>query len=84
VKPTRYEILRDVVNGSKLPLKECPVRVWTLLDEKGFEERGPVHWHTAFLEDRYHDWDWKNGTFRFYGHSGEPGDKQNLIIVYEL
>jgi hypothetical protein len=82
--PKRYEIVRDVINGSRIQLNECPVRVWTLLNEEGFKERGLIHWDTAFLEDKMHDWDWRNGQFHFYGHSDTPGSLQTLLIIYEL
>jgi hypothetical protein len=85
MKPKEYEILRQVTNSSqfRISLLHRPREVWTLLDEDGFNQVGTVHWHTAFLEDRIHDWDWHEGEFRFYGHSGEPGDKHDLLLIYE-
>jgi hypothetical protein len=82
--PTKYEILRDVENSSsiRIPLEKRPQAVWTLLNEEKFLQVGLIHWETAFIEDSMHDWDWHDGQFRFYGHSGAPGDKHDLVIVY--
>lgn len=85
MKPKRYEILRGVENShtSKTPVPEQPIQVWTLLDEEEFNRIGLVHWRTAFIEDVLHDWSWGNGILRFYGHSGAPGEKHDLVLVYE-
>ena len=81
--PGDYEILRGVVNGAAfVSLQRCPKKVWTLLDEEKLKRIGVVHWHSAFLEDRMHDWDWKDGQFRFYGHSGEKGEIHDLLVEY--
>jgi len=80
--PADYEILRGVVNGSSMPLARCPRQVWTLMNEEKLHKIGLVHWHSAFLEDKMHDWDWRDGQFRFYAHSGEVGEAHDLVIVY--
>lgn len=84
-KPKRYIILRGVNNHhtSQTAVAEEPFQVWTLLDETEFEKVGLVHWRTAFIEDRMHDWNWRNGVLRFHGHSGAPGEKHDLVLVYE-
>jgi hypothetical protein len=83
--PKRFEILRQVENGSKTPilLPESPVQVWTLLNEEKFNEVGLVHHFSGFIEDSMHDWHWINGKFFFHGHSSGRGDKQDLVIIYE-
>ena len=83
--PKRFEILRRVDNSSRsqTPLAERPKQVWTLLNEAMFNEIGLKHWYSAFIEDPIHDWDWRDGVLYFYGHSGEPGDKHDLVVVYE-
>lgn len=84
--PKRYTILRQVVNDYKVAaeMPEKPVQVWTLIDEEKFNQIGLKHWESAFMEDRGHDWDWQEGRFRFYGHSGARGEIHDLIIVFEL
>lgn len=85
-------ILRGVENGAK---KATPLppgvttsnlkQVWTLLNEAKFNIVGLVHFKTAFLEDRMHDWDLsKDGGLRFYGHSGSKGEMHDLVLVYEV
>ena len=82
--PKRYEILRGVVNGGPWqPLPEPPLQVWTLLNEHDFLVYGLRHGYSAFIEDTMHGWDWRKGQFKFYGHSGGPGELHNLVIVYE-
>lgn len=80
----------DVVNDQQiqveLPVK--PYQVWTVIDKPKLcleinEGGKPRHLHTAFMEDWWHDWQWKNGIFRFYGHSGKRGDKHELLLVYK-
>lgn len=86
----KYVILKDVVNGGpavKLPkpvTKENIEQVWTVLNETKLKVMGLVHHHSAFLEDRMHDWDLtKDGKLRFYGHSGGKDDVHTLAIVYK-
>lgn len=83
--PKEYVILRDVENEArtKIPMVKKPVQVWTLIDESKLKEVGLKHHVSAFIEDQFHDWDWKDGEFRFYGHSGARGEKHDLVIVYE-
>jgi hypothetical protein len=85
MKAIRYEILRDVVSSSRvsMPLTEKPVRVATLINEPDFLERGGemMHNKNVFLEDRFHDWDWKDGKFTYYTRIAEKAD---VLIVYEI
>jgi hypothetical protein len=87
----KYIILRGVPNNS---LKKTPLpkplnaknirQVSTLLNEEKLKEFGVVHFHSAFIEDRMHDWDiTKKNELRFYGHSGEKDDLHDLVIVFE-
>lgn len=83
--------MRDVENNSsvKVSMPEKPLQVWTIYDldldkaKTAIDTRGLIHNQTAFVDDRMHDWDWKDGIFRFYSHSGHKGEKHNLAIVYE-
>ncbi|HDR9103673.1 TPA: hypothetical protein QDB04_000394 [Burkholderia vietnamiensis] len=79
----RFEILRNVKAGSKVPLVEKPVRVATLINEARFEESGHrmVHHETVFLEDQHHDWSWRNGVFSYYTRVAEEAD---VLVVYEV
>ncbi|MBU9200329.1 hypothetical protein KTD31_03045 [Burkholderia multivorans] len=78
----RFEILRGIKAGSKVPLAEKPVRVATLIDEAKFEALGHrmVHHQTVFFEDQYHDWTWTNGVFTYYTRVAEEAD---VLVVYE-
>lgn len=80
---SKYVIIYNVINGSRILVKNKPFRVWTLLNENHFKQFGPIHLKNAFLEDRFHDWDWKSNVLHFYGHSGNPGEKHNLILEYK-
>ena len=80
-----YEILRGVeANGRKsLELARQPKRVATMINEEKFRELGNamVHNATVFLEDRMHDWNWRNGQFRYYTRVAEKAD---VLVVYEI
>jgi hypothetical protein len=39
-----------------------------------------IHWRNVFVEDKMHDWDVHNGFFKFYAHSGNKGDKHDLLL----
>lgn len=83
LKATDYEILRGVrASGlAQIPLDRQPVRVATLLDEKAFnEDQYLIHMKTVFLEDRLHDWDWRNGLFRYYTRVADVAD---VLVIYE-
>lgn len=72
-------------------------QVWTVLDEEklftqfdpqtgqpkkvDLQEVKPRHWHSAFLEDRVHDWAVHKGVFNFYAHSSEVGSRVTLLVV---
>lgn len=86
----KYVLIEGVVNGGdavKLPkpvTKQNIEQVWTLLNKDKLESMGLVHFHSAFLEDRMHDWDLnRKGELRFYGHSGGKGDVHTLVVVYK-
>ena len=85
LKARRYEILRQVDARSRtsLELPENPVRVATIINEKDFLEGGCVlrHNRNVFLEDRQHDWSWKNGQFRYFTRIADVAD---VLIIYEL
>lgn len=84
LKALRYEILRNVKASGliKIPMAEMPVRVATLLDEAAFlEDQRMIHNRTVFLEDRTHDWDHRDGEFRYYTRIAEVAD---VLVVYEI
>lgn len=84
LKATDFEILRDVqANGlRKIPLARQPVRVATLVNEAKFmRDHFMVHHKTVFFEDRLHDWDWRDGEFRYYTRIAEKAD---VLVVYAL
>ena len=84
LKAIEYEILRNVeANGRiKIPLQRQPVRVATLLDEEEFlKDKLMRHNRTVFLEDRTHDWDWRNGNFTYYTRIAMQAD---VLIAYEV
>ena len=84
LKALRFEILRDIKASclATIALAEQPVRVATLIDEKAFlADQFLVHNKTVFLEDRTHDWEWRDGLFRYYTRVAERAD---VLIIYEL
>lgn len=85
MKALDFEILRDVeANGLlTIDLPRKPVRVATMINEALFEQTGHTlqHQRTVFLEDKYHDWDWKDGKFRYYTRVAKRAD---VLVVYEL
>lgn len=84
LKAIDYEILRGLRANSllKVPLARKPIRVATLIDEAAFErEKLLIHNETVFLEDRFHDWDWADGAFRYYTRVAESAD---VLVVYEI
>lgn len=84
LKAVEFEILRNVkANGLiHIPLERQPVRVATLLNEQMFlRDHFLVHNQTVFLEDRVHDWDWRDGKFRYYTRIAEEAD---VLVVYVL
>lgn len=79
---TDYEILRGVKASclNRIPLQRKPVRVATIIDEDKFLENCEMrHWHTVFLEDKSHDWDWRDGSFYYYTRVSERAD---VLVVY--
>lgn len=85
MKALDFEILRNVeANGLlTIDLPRKPVRVATMINEALFEQTGHTlqHQRTVFLEDRYHDWDWKDGKFRYYTRVAKRAD---VLVVYAL
>lgn len=85
---TEYLVLRGLVSSSqvRVPLERKPLRVATLLDEAKFLASGcqMKHFHTVFLEDQTHDWNWQDGMFRYYSRCGGPEDKLDVLIVYAM
>lgn len=84
LKAIEFEILRDVkASGlNKIPLPRQPVRVATLMDEDAFKrDQFMIHNRTVFLEDRMHDWDWRDGEFRYYTR---VADRADVLVVYEI
>lgn len=84
LKATDYTILRGVQanGGINIPLDRQPVRVATLIDEAGFKrDQLLVHNKTVFLEEKFHDWNWRNGQFRYYTRVAEVAD---VVVVFAL
>lgn len=83
LQAVNFEILRGVeANGRiALDLPRKPVRVATLIDEAAFNDGNLlIHNGTVFLEDRTHDWDWRDGKFRYYTRVAKVAD---VVVVYE-
>lgn len=86
---TQYEILRGVSPASRTPCKvqpsKTPVRVGLLLNERKFVDSGGLiaHHDTLFLDDRMHDWDWRNGVFFYYGHGLGLGEVGDIVVILE-
>jgi hypothetical protein len=81
----RYTLLTNVNADHRInyAMPEEPVRVAALLVEPVVFEANPmlIHRMTVFLEDKMHDWHWRNGIFRYSGCVREfPG---MLVVVYE-
>lgn len=84
LKAIDFEILRGMkANGLiRVPLERQPVHVATLLDEDAFNVGFYlVHRKTVFLEDRFHDWDWSDGTLRYYTRVADVAD---VLVVYKI
>ncbi|WP_157643861.1 hypothetical protein [Burkholderia ubonensis] len=81
---TDYEILRAVPADGRsrgIPVARRPVRVATLLNEARFIDAGAalIHHDTVFLEDRIHDWDYRDGHFRYYTRVAQVAD---VVLVF--
>lgn len=84
LKAIEFEILRAVKASGlvKIPLPRQPVRVATLLDEDAFKrDQFLIHNRTVFLEDRIHDWDWREGALRYYTRVADCAD---VLVVYQI
>lgn len=61
-----------------LSVADEPKRIWTLFQHVEKSEPPtlpfvPQHNLNAFLEDKTHDWNWKNGVLRYYSRvAGSP------------
>lgn len=81
LKAIDFEILRGVKAGSVVDLRRQPVRVATMINEAAFAtDHYLVHHKTVFLEDRHHDWTWRDGKFRYYSRVADVAD---VLVVYE-
>lgn len=87
IQATDYEILRDVVASIavKRPMDRMPKRVAVLLNEAEFKRSKGVldHLNSVFLDDRNHDWLWKDGFFHYFSHAVHVGGKADVVIAYE-
>lgn len=83
LRATDYVILKDVKASGlkKIPMERKPIRVATIVSHEKFEEldHQMVHWVTVFFEDKMHDWDWRDGEFRYYTRVAETAD---VLVVY--
>ena len=84
-----FEVLRQVRSDglgmcTKQPRAQ-PVRVCVLLNEAEFKNSGYAlhHLKTVFIDERVHDWDWRNGVFYYYSHVLGKTDKADILVVYE-
>lgn len=73
VEPTRQEVVffpKEAFGSHRkgIPLAEKPQRIWTAMptDVKPELPVKMVHLQTGFLEDFLHDWNYHNGTLRYY------------------
>lgn len=90
LKATEYTILRDVKRGEKVSVPVKPARVATLLNEAKFDTLGAlmIHHETVFFESETHDWDWKDGEFKFgsrvFGDEDDPEfGPLDVVLVYQ-
>lgn len=82
LKATDFQILRGVkaCGRTKIPLERKPLRVCTLLDEAEFsKDQALIHHLTVFFEDKMHDWDWRDGDFRYYTRVKESAD---VLVIF--
>lgn len=70
-----------------IPVKQMPVRVALLINEKRFVEgRGIAqHRETIFILDRMHDWEYseKHNAIRVYG-TIDPESPLDIVVAYEI
>lgn len=69
-----------------VPMEREPDRVWTLFlvrEEGDLPElpMKPQHRVNAFLEDKIHDWNWRNGKFRYVSRVSDG--EQWLLLEYK-
>lgn len=84
---SHYEILRGVSSTSRRPCdaqpSREPIRVAFLLDEAAFVAKGLIaHHKTVFLEDKTHDWDWRDGVFYYYGRAIDPEETGTIVAIH--
>lgn len=84
-----FEVLRGVRSDGRAMCatqpRGKPLHVALLLDEAKFKETGyALHHHqTVFLDDKTHDWDWRNGKFYYYSHAVGLDDQVDIVVIYE-
>lgn len=84
IKAVRFEILRGIESDSRArhPVSGVPVRVATLMDEAAFTADQILRHHrSVFLEDKLHDWDYRDGMLRYYARTEGRVD---VLVVYEI
>lgn len=82
LKALDYAILRGVTASTRIqiPLEREPVYVCALLDEEAFNrDQHLTHRENVFIDDHVHDWNWRDGKFRYYARAGEVRD---IVVVY--
>jgi hypothetical protein len=82
--PHKLEVGKGRAPG--VPLDRKPKRVWTLYQAHGEDDlpelpMRPQHGFNAFLEDFVHDWNWRNGMFRYYSRVSQG--EQWLLLEFE-
>lgn len=87
---TDFEILRGVRSDGRSMCatqpRGAPLRVALLLDEPLFKDSGFAlqHHRTVFLDEKFHDWDWRNDRFHYYSHAVGLEDKVDIVVVYSV
>ena len=81
LKAVDFEILHGLKAGSLVDLVRQPIRVATIIDESAFDvDHFLVHNKTVFLEDRYHDWMWRDGKLHYFTRVADVAD---VLVVYK-
>lgn len=79
-----YLILRNLKADDRnhgVALDREPIRIATLINEARFESTGAalIHRDTVFLEDRMHDWEYRDGRLRYYARAAAEAD---VVVVF--
>ena len=85
---TDFEILHGIIATPAQPCavqpRQKPRRIAVLLNEEQFlHDHALHHGRSVWLEDRVHDWEFKNGALFYYGHATTPGHTANLVAIYQ-